>query len=337
MAITLQGLRDDLRFRLMEHVPDQLTNLMLNRWLNLGQYDVALRLQGINDTWLGERMPIASTYSKAWHYPARVGPIIAKSYVASTKVLVGKGTVHPLFGLATTPIDELRGSKVIFIDRDGGDFVYSGIVASNMGENINADLAITLTQDPVGTDITSNVEIIILSKDHQTTLAPSVSRFKLPYSCMQLVKVTDNLDVSEANIISPILSQEFETVSELGSYNSDVRYTQHGHRIILSKGSSVSYPNELAVWYYRRPAALIMDADQLSAAESRVPEEFQELVIMHAFIKGISVKGDKTPQRQAAITGVNAMLARKYDEIRNAFATERALAKRSEDTKEDIR
>ena len=324
MAITLQQLRDDLRFRLMEYVPGELTNLMLNGWLNLGQFDVALRLQGINDTWLGERMPIVSRYSSARHHSSTIN-----RYTATTKTI--------LCGLSQVTANSLVGNKVILIDVNSNDSVYSGLVESNTDFDFLSGTLIILTEDPVGSNISSNLAVIVIDKDSQVALTPSIIRFKLPYNCMQLVKVTDNLDISAANAINPVLSQELEDISELEGYNSDVRYTQYGHRVILSKGNSVSYPGELVVWYHKRPVPLAADTDQLSVAEGRVPEEFQDLVIMHAFVKGIRGKVDEQYEGQTAVTGVTSMLDNKYNEIRTAFALERALTSRSENTKEEIR
>jgi len=50
-TVTLATLRADLRSRLGELTPVQLSDEELNRWLNVGQKDVAVRLYDISDTW----------------------------------------------------------------------------------------------------------------------------------------------------------------------------------------------------------------------------------------------------------------------------------------------
>lgn len=54
-TVDLQTLRSDLRSRLGEMDPDDLNDQELDRWLNVGQQDLAIKLNGISDIWYGTR------------------------------------------------------------------------------------------------------------------------------------------------------------------------------------------------------------------------------------------------------------------------------------------
>ena len=54
-TITLATLRNDLRSRLPKANRDDILDAELNRFLNLGQFDVATKLSGINNIWYGTK------------------------------------------------------------------------------------------------------------------------------------------------------------------------------------------------------------------------------------------------------------------------------------------
>ncbi len=50
-TITLNVLRSDLRARINEISPNNFSNAELNRWLNVGQQETAIRLKDLNEIW----------------------------------------------------------------------------------------------------------------------------------------------------------------------------------------------------------------------------------------------------------------------------------------------
>jgi len=57
-TITLATLRNDLRSRLPEANRDEILDSELDRFLNLGQFDVATKLSGINNIWYGTKATV---------------------------------------------------------------------------------------------------------------------------------------------------------------------------------------------------------------------------------------------------------------------------------------
>ena len=57
-TISLETLRNDLRARLPEENRDAILDSELNRFLNLGQFDVATKLSGINNIWYGTKVTV---------------------------------------------------------------------------------------------------------------------------------------------------------------------------------------------------------------------------------------------------------------------------------------
>jgi hypothetical protein len=57
-SITLATLRNDLRARLPEANRSEILDSELDRFLNLGQYDVAMKLSGINSIWYGTKATV---------------------------------------------------------------------------------------------------------------------------------------------------------------------------------------------------------------------------------------------------------------------------------------
>ena len=57
-SVTLTELRTDLRSRLPETNRIEILDSELDRFLNLGQYDVATKLSGINNIWYGSKAPV---------------------------------------------------------------------------------------------------------------------------------------------------------------------------------------------------------------------------------------------------------------------------------------
>jgi hypothetical protein len=56
--ITRKTLRSDLQSRLNEIAPDKFSAEELNHWINMSQFDVALRLSAISNIWYGEKQSI---------------------------------------------------------------------------------------------------------------------------------------------------------------------------------------------------------------------------------------------------------------------------------------
>lgn len=54
-TVTLEELRNDLRARLPEENRSVILDSELNRFLNLGQYDTAMKLSGVNSIWYGSK------------------------------------------------------------------------------------------------------------------------------------------------------------------------------------------------------------------------------------------------------------------------------------------
>jgi len=57
-TVTLEQLRNDLRSRLPKENRGEILESELNRFLNLGQYDTAIKLSGINSIWFGTKAPV---------------------------------------------------------------------------------------------------------------------------------------------------------------------------------------------------------------------------------------------------------------------------------------
>jgi|TARA_Y100000310_G_scaffold315261_1_gene365590 hypothetical protein len=56
--ITLKTLRSDLQSRLNEIAPDKFSKEELNHWVNMSQFDVAMRLSAISNIWYGDKQTI---------------------------------------------------------------------------------------------------------------------------------------------------------------------------------------------------------------------------------------------------------------------------------------
>ena len=57
-TVSLEVLRNDLRSRLPESNRSEILNSELERFLNLGQFDVATKLSGINNIWYGTKATV---------------------------------------------------------------------------------------------------------------------------------------------------------------------------------------------------------------------------------------------------------------------------------------
>jgi hypothetical protein len=57
-SVTLATLRDDLRARLPMANRSEILDPELDRFLNLGQYDTAIKLSGINNIWYGDKQTV---------------------------------------------------------------------------------------------------------------------------------------------------------------------------------------------------------------------------------------------------------------------------------------
>ncbi len=63
-SVTLETLRNDLRARLPAENRDQILDSELNRFLNLGQFDVAVKISGINSIWYGTKSTVTISSSE---------------------------------------------------------------------------------------------------------------------------------------------------------------------------------------------------------------------------------------------------------------------------------
>ncbi len=61
--ITLKQLRSDLRSRLGKMTTEEFTDAELNNWINIGQFETFVRLNGISDHWYGTTQTISITAS----------------------------------------------------------------------------------------------------------------------------------------------------------------------------------------------------------------------------------------------------------------------------------
>jgi len=52
-TVTLKTLRSDLRLRTNELTEDNFTDEVLDNWLNIAQYEVAIKLNGVSERWYG--------------------------------------------------------------------------------------------------------------------------------------------------------------------------------------------------------------------------------------------------------------------------------------------
>ncbi len=145
----------------------------------------------------------------------------------------------------------------------------------------------------------------------------SILEFTLPTDCMKLIKVMDvgiATTIPTNHLIPLINSQEAEAVWQ----NSNFDYTVWGYRwgkttLRIFIGSSVTLgttatTGTIRLEYFRRPTEITTDTSSLD-----VPEEFTDLVTLHAQIKAMRVLG------KADAGGVGQEIESRYDEVAKTY------------------
>jgi len=89
-SVTLATLRNDLRARLPEANRTEILDNELDRFLNLGQYDTALKLSGINNIWYGDKQTVTISSGEI--------DISSYSIMRIIKLIDGTNGVVPFFG-----------------------------------------------------------------------------------------------------------------------------------------------------------------------------------------------------------------------------------------------
>ena len=131
-SVTLAQLRSDLRLRLNEITEDNFSDEELNRWLNLAQYEVAIKLNGISAVWYGTfhvYLNVSIETTDNIFYSADISNLAMQKLVAIHSINTDNGeyntvpikTMQELLGYrannywsSTKPVCAIWGQKLYF-------------------------------------------------------------------------------------------------------------------------------------------------------------------------------------------------------------------------------
>jgi len=292
-TVTLGTLRDDLRSRLPEANRDVLLDTELNRFLNLGQYDAALKLSGINAIWYGDVAQVS---------PVTGGGVV--TYDSSVKWDAGDKLLSS-FTFTGTHGDYVGGIVAYADVREEKGYV--GVITTTTATTCKVEGAM-----PTGdVDAADGVGIFIQpSKTGGASQVVDLSNV----SIMRIIKLVD-----ATNGIIPFYElKDFEQLGKNYNWDSGYGATHFGENIYLFKGDNATAFGNLYLYYYTLPTQMTSDSSYMD-----VPTEFQELVLAFAELKALRRLGVGVETKELE-------LAQMMKDIQVAHANEYRLEKMDE-------
>ena len=225
-----------------------------------------------------------------------------------------------LTGFATLPVDTtLDDAEIVF----WGDTstVYKDII----DDVVNVTTVALKKNAKVGGNLAAVDAIILYSL---TAVDPTSIGFYLPEDCALPLYFSDLSDPESEERIESIQTDDTEQYVTNTYWGAETKAALHvGDVVHILKGSSGTFPKTLAVTYLKRPAQYFADADLMTQAQGRLPEEYWG--IMRAGVLKLAAMHLRKVE-EAAMAGMD--MTDRLNAIRASFNLSRAYHEREEES-----
>lgn len=288
MALTLVQIRDLIRSELKVGA-SEVSDTLLNSYINQIQVEVATRLGPIVEPLLRKRIALSGATSAA------------AINSGSGDYDDGALTVDGFLGL--TPDAHINDEVVIHGEWTATEKVYKDLITDN-----DATTLTVAGNAKIGGDAdASSVTAIIV--DTPSAVDPGTAGLTLPSDCMRPLYLSDSTTPSGEKRIKLIQIDDTEIAVENTLYAENMRAAIHvGNTIRLLKGSSASFPATVVLTYVARPVDFSADSDELLVSEGRLPMDFFG-VMRSGILRLANMHLDRADRMRIAADDMNSTLA----------------------------
>jgi hypothetical protein len=313
--VSRRAARSDLRARLAQYTQVDLNDGELNKWLDLGQFDVFLRLSQISNIWYGTRKSISLTVT-----PGTTGAVTAHTLTGTyapdkihklTKLILASGELVPF--VEDDVINSLPYSSTYdysyAVNWYGEDlYVFAGRSATALASNA-ASLYFIRKPDEMQADTSvwqATLTSVIAGNYLDIEYGGLIHRF----TCCANAKTIDSGDNADQGTWFAVGASDAFTTINLdaaiaNTFQNAIDATYIGNVMLISGASRVS------------GSATFASITESVSSYVDVPTEYVDLVIMSAMSKAMT----KLNQLQAK-QGIDQSIAEAFNEIRGSYSSD---------------
>lgn len=311
--ITRKSLRSDLRSRLNKLTTDEFSDAEINQWLNLGQFDVFLRLSTISDIWYGTTQTVSITATANTITSVDLSGNYGADKIAKIKKLVTSGNILIPFKDDTelTALLQLSGHTESYGVNWFGEklYIFVGSAATALSSD-SSTLYFIRKPDEMTAD--NNVHTILFTG--QTTAATYFriwlgDRFVTVY-CRTTAETNDDSIFFLSNVTAATQATNLSNaLNHAFPSGSGLTITVATATVTITGATNVQN----------------MDIDNATFTATTetcldVPSEFADLVIMSALSKAL-FKLNMLGEKQQ----VEADISQRFNDIRQLYSNEMQL------------